>query len=85
LVRHEIHAELSFQLFQELPQITEQKLVETSITDYHNEVSELRDKLMGYELQLVDQLEVSMAVEDCLFISNSTSCCHAYIVMGVEN
>ncbi|XP_064618992.1 dynein regulatory complex subunit 3-like [Lineus longissimus] len=52
--------EFKKKLFQELPQYTEQKLVETSITDYHNEVSELRDKLMGYELQLVDQLEESI-------------------------
>ena len=43
---------------QELSQISDQKLLETKVNDYNKQVSELWDKLMELELQLVDQLEV---------------------------
>lgn len=46
------------QVFQEVGQIGDQKLLEAKIADYNKEVSDLWDKLMGLELQLVDQLEV---------------------------
>ncbi|XP_064595278.1 dynein regulatory complex subunit 3-like [Liolophura sinensis] len=44
-------------VFQEVGQIGDQKLLEARIADYNKEVSDLWDKLMGLELQLVDQLE----------------------------
>lgn len=47
-----------FQAFAELNQITDQSLLDTKVRDFNKEVSELWDKLMGLELQLVDQLEV---------------------------
>ena len=46
------------QAFAELNQITDQTILDNKVTDYNKEVSELWDKLMGLELQLVDQLEV---------------------------
>ncbi|XP_060081778.1 dynein regulatory complex subunit 3-like [Ylistrum balloti] len=42
---------------QELSQISDQKVLESVVADYNKQVSELWDKLMGLELQLVDQLE----------------------------
>ena len=47
-----------FQAFAELNQITDQTVLDTKVRDYNKEVDELWDKLMGLELQLVDQLEV---------------------------
>ncbi|KAJ8318627.1 hypothetical protein KUTeg_003718 [Tegillarca granosa] len=44
-------------LLQEMLQITDQKMLESKVNDYNQQVSELWDKLMGLELQLVDQLE----------------------------
>ena len=47
-----------FQVLQELIQISDQRLLEQQVSEYNQQISELWDKLMGYELQLVDQLEV---------------------------
>ncbi|KAL5018635.1 hypothetical protein ScPMuIL_004357 [Solemya velum] len=44
-------------LFQELSQIGDQKMLEKKATEYNTELTELWDRLMGLELQLVDQLE----------------------------
>ncbi|KAK7484639.1 hypothetical protein BaRGS_00024047, partial [Batillaria attramentaria] len=44
-------------MFADLSQVTDPKLLETRIQEYNTRVTELWDKLMGYELQLVDQLE----------------------------
>ena len=44
-------------VLQELTQISDQRVLEQQISDYNKVISELWDKLMGYELQLVDQLE----------------------------
>lgn len=44
-------------MFQELAQITDPKVIEQRVGDYNTVVTELWDKLMGYEMQLVDQLE----------------------------
>lgn len=41
----------------ELMQMTDSKLAESRLKDYDEEVNKLWDDLMGYELQLVDQLE----------------------------
>lgn len=43
--------------FVELNQITDQSLLDTKVQEFHKGVGELWDKLMGLELQLVDQLE----------------------------
>lgn len=43
--------------FAELNQITDQSLLETKVQEFNRGVSELWDRLMGLELQLVDQLE----------------------------
>lgn len=48
-----------FQLFQEVAQITDPKILDTKLADYQTRTSDLWDQLMGLELQLVDQLEVS--------------------------
>ncbi|KAL8623453.1 hypothetical protein ACOMHN_061966 [Nucella lapillus] len=45
------------QLFAELSQVTDPKLLEQRVSEYNTHVTELWDKLMGLELQLVDQLE----------------------------
>jgi len=36
------------------------QVIETKISAYNTRVTEVWDKLMGLELQLVDQLEVSL-------------------------
>lgn len=41
----------------ELGQVTDPKLMEQRVSEYNTRVTELWDKLMGLELQLVDQLE----------------------------
>lgn len=56
---NEINKFMAFkkQLFEELPQLTDTKILETKMADYHKEVSDLRDKLMSFEMQIVDQLD----------------------------
>ncbi|XP_013395045.1 dynein regulatory complex subunit 3-like [Lingula anatina] len=44
-------------LFQELTHLTDQQVLDNKITEYNKRLQELWDKLMGLELQLVDQLE----------------------------
>lgn len=44
-------------MFAELSQVTDPKVLETRVQEYLARVNELWDKLMGFELQLVDQLE----------------------------
>lgn len=44
-------------MFTELGQVTDPKMMEQRVSEYNNHVTELWDKLMGLELQLVDQLE----------------------------
>ena len=39
--------------------MTDSKMVEAKVTEYNNMVTALWDKLMGLELQIVDQLEVT--------------------------
>ena len=46
------------QLWDEVNQISDSKVLEMKIADFNGKVSELWDALMGLELQLVDQLEV---------------------------
>ena len=48
------------QLWDEVNQISDSKVLEMKIADFNGKVSELWDALMGLELQLVDQLEVHM-------------------------
>lgn len=43
--------------FIELQHMTDAKMVESKLEEYSNQVTGLWDKLMGFELQLVDQLE----------------------------
>ncbi|KAK3578006.1 hypothetical protein CHS0354_037388 [Potamilus streckersoni] len=43
--------------FQELGQISDSTLLDTKVKEFNTQVSELWDKLMGLELQIVDQLE----------------------------
>ena len=47
-------------MFLELQQMTDPKILETKVGEYNACVTELWDKLMGLEMQLVDQLEVCM-------------------------
>lgn len=47
-------------LWQELAQISDQKVLEAKISEYNLKVKELWDTLMGLEIQLVDQIEVSL-------------------------
>ncbi|CAL1542806.1 unnamed protein product [Lymnaea stagnalis] len=44
-------------LFSEIQQLTDAKLMEIKVMEFNTLISELWDKLMGLELQLVDQLE----------------------------
>jgi len=44
-------------IFIELQHMTDSKMVEAKVTEYNNMVTALWDKLMGLELQIVDQLE----------------------------
>ena len=46
------------QMFAELAHVTDPKLLEQKVSEYNALVTELWDKLMGFEVQLVDQLEV---------------------------
>lgn len=46
-------------VFDQLSHLNDQKAVDNLITEYNNEISTLWDKLMGYEMLVVDQLEVS--------------------------
>ena len=56
---------MSLQAFAELNQITDQSLLDTKVQEFNRGVSELWDRLMGLELQLVDQLEVGARNESC--------------------
>ena len=49
---------LVLQLWQELNQIQDASILEVKVTEYNQKVAELWDNLMGYEMQLVDQLDV---------------------------
>ncbi|XP_077980345.1 dynein regulatory complex subunit 3-like isoform X2 [Glandiceps talaboti] len=44
-------------LFTDLPLVSDQKVLDARIDEYHKEVNSIWDSLMGFELQLVDQLE----------------------------
>ncbi|NP_001161581.1 LRRC48-like protein [Saccoglossus kowalevskii] len=44
-------------LFSEIQHMSDQKVLDSRIEEYHKEVNVIWDQLMGYELQLVDQLE----------------------------
>lgn len=44
-------------LFADLSHVTDPKILEAKVQEFNVHVTELWDKLMGYELQLVDQLE----------------------------
>lgn len=46
------------QLFMELQSDQDAQVIETKVAAYNTRVTEVWDKLMGLELQLVDQLEV---------------------------
>ena len=46
------------QLFIELQSDQDPAVIETKVAAYNTRVTEVWDKLMGLELQLVDQLEV---------------------------
>ena len=50
------------QLWAELSQVTDQKVMDVKIDEYSAQVSILWDTLMGLELQLVDQLEVRLTL-----------------------
>lgn len=45
------------QMFLELSHMSDPKMLEQKVSEYNTLVTDLWDKLMGYELQLVDQLE----------------------------
>lgn len=44
--------------------MTDGKMVENKVQEFNNLVTGLWDKLMGLELQLVDQLEVRREIND---------------------
>jgi len=46
------------QTFEQLAAMTNEMTVEITITEYQQNVNELWDALMGFEMQLVEQLEV---------------------------
>ena len=52
-------------MFTELTHVTDPKVLEQKVSEYNALVTELWDKLMGYEVQLVDQLEVGMCKTKC--------------------
>ena len=54
--------------------MTDQKELEDKVAEYNSKVSELWDTLMGLELQLVDQLEVSKTIK-----------VNVMLVLGAEN
>ena len=49
-------------------QISDQKVLEAKISEYNVKVTELWDGLMGLEMQLVDQLEVTVSTEREIFV-----------------
>ena len=52
-----------WQLWLELGQISDQNVLEIKVQEYGSQVSELWEALMGFEMQLVDQLEVSQQIQ----------------------
>nr|KAG5697853.1 hypothetical protein BaRGS_017110 [Batillaria attramentaria] len=82
-------------MFADLSQVTDPKLLETRIQEYNTRVTELWDKLMGYELQLVDQLEEVIQnfdrnMQDMLFvdkdtINNAVSSSHDVHLLKIDN
>ena len=50
------------QIFEQLAAMTNEMTVEITITEYQQNVNELWDALMGFEMQLVEQLEVVSGV-----------------------
>lgn len=48
-----------FQLWADLNQISDQKMLEMSIAEYNQRTTALWEMLMMFEMQLVDQLEVN--------------------------
>lgn len=50
--------------------MTDPKVLEQKVSEYNALVTELWDKLMGYEVQLVDQLEVGMCQTKCTLLLN---------------
>ena len=55
-------------MFAEVTQINDQNQLTNKIEEYNKEVSVLWDKLMGLELQLVDQLEVKYDIHSQIYI-----------------
>ena len=51
------------QVFGDFAVITDPKMLENKVQEFNNEVTKLWDNLMGFELQLVDQLEVMRDVK----------------------
>jgi len=49
------------QIFEQLAAMTNEVTAEITIAEYQQNVNELWDALMGFEMQLVEQLEVSFA------------------------
>ena len=47
-----------------MSQMSDSKMLEQYAKDYNDRIQELWDKLMGLELQLVDQLEVKNKLRD---------------------
>lgn len=54
------HIKTVFQVFAELNHITDSNLLDQKVQEFNKEVTELWDKLMALELQLVDQFEVQI-------------------------
>ena len=50
------------QTFAELIRMADPKMIEQKVNEYNTLVGEQWHKLMGYEMQLVDQLEVSQCI-----------------------
>ena len=45
-------------MFADFALITDPKMLDNKVQEFNDEVTKLWDNLMGFELQLVDQLEV---------------------------
>jgi SMC interacting uncharacterized protein involved in chromosome segregation len=71
-----------FQIFAELNHITDNSLLDQKVKEYNKDVTELWDKLMGLELQLVDQFEVCLKCEKKLYYDINAILCQIYVAQN---
>ena len=53
-----LHGGIMLQIFEQLAVMTNEMTAEITISEYQQNVNELWEALMGFEMQLVEQLEV---------------------------